>query len=41
MIGTHGQYVVEVADAGEIFPDKPTVILVTDYTASREPGGSS
>ena len=41
MIGTHGRCVVEVVDAGEIFPDKPTAILVTDYPVRREPGGGS
>ena len=36
MICIQGRRVVELTDAGEIFPDKPTVILVTDYPARNK-----
>lgn len=32
---------MELTDAGEIFPDKPTVMLVTDYPVSSEKHGDS
>ena len=35
MMGTHERCVVEMTDAGEIFPDKPTAMLVTDCPARR------
>ena len=33
--------VVELADAGEIFPDNPTVMLVTDYPVRGKSNGGS
>jgi hypothetical protein len=30
-----------MADAGEIFPDKPTAILVTDYPTAKSSNGGS